>query len=86
MSGKQRMSCRPINSPRRRFAGRPSLLRKEGIGNNFQRKSENPSLPLAVERDVERSDDRVSQLYERPGLCRLEIASYQMTLLELRKD
>jgi hypothetical protein len=46
---------RRINSPRHRCACRPSLLRKEG------EKISDPSLPLAVERVVERSKDRVSQ-------------------------
>jgi hypothetical protein len=36
----------------------PSLLRKEGVLKKISQT--NPSLPLAVERVVERSDDRVS--------------------------
>ena len=46
-----------INSPRLRYAGRPSLLRKEG-----EKKSKS-LFPRSEERVVERSKDRVSKLH-----------------------
>jgi len=49
--------ARSVNSPRLRCAGRPSLLlRKKEGGKYFL-----PSFPLAEERQVERSHDRVSK-------------------------
>ena len=46
-----------VNSPRLRYAGRPSLLRKEG-----EEKEGETLFPRSEERVVERSNDRVSQI------------------------
>jgi len=57
-----------VDSPRLRFAGRPSLplYGKEGRKFFFQ-------IPLSAvgeERDVKRSDDRVSQFCDRQKTCK----------------
>ncbi len=53
---------RSIYSPRLRFAGRPSLRQ---VAKRVKKESSQPSFPLAEERVVERSKDRVSKLNER---------------------
>jgi hypothetical protein len=49
-----------LNSPRLHYAGRPSLLRKEG-----EKKLKLNPLSRSEERVVERSNDRVSKINDR---------------------